>query len=266
MQIKDLIPPIAYRLASRLRLGQYGWFGDFPTWADAEKSSTGYDADTILQKVKDALLKVKSGEAAFERDSVLFDKIEYSWPLLSGLMWAAAQFKGELRVIDFGGSLGSTYFQNRKFLKDLPRVQWDVVEQAQFVECGNRYFASEELKFYNDFEDCFDRQSPQVILFSCVLQYLAKPFDVIKQVMQFNPKFIIVDNMPFLKTGKPRITVQKVDPSIYLASYPCWMLDRAAFLDAFRTYELIESFESPLSIRLDGDIIHYEGFIFKAKE
>ena len=73
-------------------------------------------AQDILDKVLAATLKVKQGQAVFERDSVLFDEIEYSWPLLAGLMWAAASNGGKLNVLDFGGALGSSYYQNRKFL------------------------------------------------------------------------------------------------------------------------------------------------------
>ena len=45
-------------------------------------------------------MKVKKGEAVYERDSMIFDQIEYSWPVLFGLMWAAAQNSGYLKVLD----------------------------------------------------------------------------------------------------------------------------------------------------------------------
>jgi len=47
---------------------------------EAMELSTGYDSERILGKVRDSLLKVKRGEAVYERDSVLFDKVQYSWP------------------------------------------------------------------------------------------------------------------------------------------------------------------------------------------
>lgn len=230
------------------------------------RHSEGYDSAIIADKVKEALLKVKNGEAAFERDSVVFDKIEYSWPLLAGLMWAAARNKGVLNVLDFGGSLGGTYFQNRNFFDGLVEVHWSVVEQQKFVDNGNSFFSNEELKFYENLEQCFAKQTPQVVLFSCVLQYLAQPFEMIERVMKLNPEFIVVDNMPFVKDGGNRITVQKVDPVIYTGSYPCWILDKSVFLQAFKSYEMVENFESQLSINLDNETIIYEGFIFKRKE
>jgi len=119
-----------------LLLKGYGWYSDFATWEEAKKKSGGYEAESILQKVKESLLKVKNGEAVYERDSVIFDKIEYSWELLAFLMWVAAQNGGKLNLIDFGGSFGSTYFQNKKFLEKLTNVSWNIVEQQNYVKVG----------------------------------------------------------------------------------------------------------------------------------
>lgn len=55
-----------------------GWFGNYPTWNDAQKECSGYENKVILEVVKNAILKVKNGEAVYERDSVLFDEIQES--------------------------------------------------------------------------------------------------------------------------------------------------------------------------------------------
>ena len=52
---------------------QIEFVGNYSSWAEARANSTGYDSEVILNKTKDALLKVKRGEAAYERDSVTFD-------------------------------------------------------------------------------------------------------------------------------------------------------------------------------------------------
>ena len=114
---------------------RHGFSGNFSSWNEAAAMATGYQAAPILDKVKTAVLKVKRGEAVYERDSVLFNEVEYSWPLLATLNWIAAQNNGGLKVVDFGGSLGSSYFQNRKFLEPLD-IKWNVIEQENFVKAG----------------------------------------------------------------------------------------------------------------------------------
>ncbi len=92
--IKSLVPPIALTVLKRIKSSKYGWHGNYKTWQEAQNASTGYDSDEIIQKVRNSLLKVKNGEAVYERDSVIFDEIQYSWPLLAGLMFASAKSGG----------------------------------------------------------------------------------------------------------------------------------------------------------------------------
>src|SRR5450755_262798 len=89
--------------------------GDYPSFAEARARSNGYEASVILERTRTALHRVLRGEAAFERDSVTFDKLELQWPLLAMLLRVAAENGGQLSVLDFGGSLGSTYYQCRGF-------------------------------------------------------------------------------------------------------------------------------------------------------
>ena len=77
--IKAITPPIIISLFLKLKnsvQGQLIWSGDYKTWEDAQARCTGYDSEIILDKVKNSLLKVKNGEAIYERDSVLFDEIQ----------------------------------------------------------------------------------------------------------------------------------------------------------------------------------------------
>ena len=72
---------------------------------------------------------MKRGEAVYERDSVIFDHIEYSFPVLCGLLRAAVEDDGKLNVLDFGGSLGSSYYQKKGFLAVCKHLRWSIIEQ-----------------------------------------------------------------------------------------------------------------------------------------
>ena len=73
--------------------------------------------------------------------------------LLSGLLWIAVRNNGKLNVLDFGGSLGSSYFQNKFFLDNLTDVNWCIVEQPEFVRTGNEYFDDQKTSFFNSIEE-----------------------------------------------------------------------------------------------------------------
>jgi putative methyltransferase (TIGR04325 family) len=249
-------PPFLVQLAKsagRLIYNQsadiFGLSGDYHNWDEALAASKGYASEIILEKTKSALLRVKNGEAVYERDSVLFDEIKYSWPVLAGLMWVAAGNGGRLNVLDLGGSLGSTYFQNRKFLQALPEVRWNIIEQAGHVETGKIWFEDDYLRFYAEIADCLEDTQPNVVLLSGILQYLENPHKVFNQIMALSSNHIIIDRTPFWDGPKDRLCVQKVPPSIYAVSYPCWIFSRPQF-DAFlnETWQIITDFSSVESL------------------
>jgi len=223
-----------------------GLTGDYSSWEEAKQASTGYDSKIILEKTKESLLKVKRGEATYERDSVLFKDLQYAWPLLAGLMWVAAQSRGRLNVLDFGGSLGSTYYQNRSFLGNLPEIQWNIIEQPAHVKVGKEYFEDEVLKFFPNIEICLSETKPNVILLSSVLQYLESPYDMLNKLLDLPSDYVIIDRTPFWDGSTDRLGVQQVPPSIYPASYPCWIFSEQNFLKYIqnRNFEIVAEFQS----------------------
>ncbi len=262
--VKGIAPPVLLDIYRGLSDNKVIYSGNYKTWDDARRASGGYDSDGILDKVKDALLKVKNGQAVYERDSVLFNKIQYSWPLLAGLLWITSQEDNCLNLVDFGGSLGSSYYQNKKFLAYLRVVKWNIIEQKKFVECGKRYFENEHLKFYYRLEDCLKEQKSNTILLSSVIQYLEKPYDLLKEVIEKRLKYMLFDRTPFFLEGEDRITVQKVPAEIYRASYPAWFFNQEKFLDFISPeYELIADFESADRANIPS---MFKGFIFKLKD
>jgi putative methyltransferase (TIGR04325 family) len=173
------------------------------------------------------LEKVQSGEAVYERDSVLFDKVEHSFPLLVVLMKAAAENNGKLTVLDFGGSLGSSYFQCKHLLPNNLDLTWCVVEQKQFVNRGREVFESEELKFFFSIAECTAQYVPDVVLFASVLQYLEHADQIIDAAVATGAEYIAIDRTPFVAFDVDWLCVQHVPASIYKASYPCVMLSES---------------------------------------
>lgn len=259
--IRDILPPALFKLIARSPIRRYGWSGNYSSWQIAQQKATGYDSAIILDKVKNSLLKVKNGEALYERDSVLFDRIEYDWPVLSGLMWVAAQRQGRLSVLDFGGSLGSSFFQNKKFLSELSQVEWSVVEQAHFVETGINHFQDEQLRFFSTCEQCLIERKPNVILVSSVLSYIEKPYELLEYLWSLDIEFMIIDRVPVIDGKRDHIKLQKVNPVIYPASYPAWFFSKSGFLEKMnRMFEIHETYNCQISLDLSMDFI---GLILK---
>jgi len=149
------------------------YVGDFASWEDACRCCRqGYGDDVILDKVSAATREVVAGRAGFERDSVLFYHAEYNWPLLTALWRLRAQYHNGIGVLDFGGALGSTYWQNRKMFEGIGRLRWSVVEQPKTVACGQKEFQNEQLVFYESVDECFTREKIDLVFLGSVLNYV----------------------------------------------------------------------------------------------
>jgi putative methyltransferase (TIGR04325 family) len=203
----------------RLGFGGNKFKHGYSSWDEAQANCSGYDAQSITDTVVSASRAVRDGKAAYERDGVLFDKIEYSWPLLAALMGTPRK-GNELRVLDWGGSLGSTYRQNKElfFLAGLD-VQWTVIEQSHFVEIGLKEFQTKELTFVANADD-FSGKGFDVVLFASSICYLENPSVAIQQAVGLNPSRLIFDRTPESKSKKDLIGVQKVGSGIFKASFP----------------------------------------------
>ena len=246
----------------------YGWKGNYPGWKAAMQDCNGYNAGNILEKVKNAtFLANQSNDSLYERDSVLFDKPEYSFPLLSYLLLAEISSPKNLNVIDFGGSLGSSYRQYQLFLKRLENVRWNVVEQADFVAAGNKYFSDENLKFFPSIDACVSHEGkPDILVISCTLPYLEYPYQILNEIINHKIRYIVIDNTPFNFVDKDRITVQKVNPLIYEASYPCWFLSYEKVKKQIcEHYSILAEHMNESVIYLDGRAIRYQGFLAELK-
>lgn len=268
-RIKNLLPPLlvnGWRQVVRKKREPIRFTGNYKSWEEAEKESTGYATPEILEKTCTALLKVKAGKAAFERDSVTFDVMQHEFQLLDGLSRAAAADAGHLSVLDFGGSLGSTYFQCRRFLSGVKALRWSVVDQPAQVACGKADFANEELHFYSTIEECLHEEHPNVLLLSSVIQYLAEPYAFLESATKHQIPYIIIERTAFTRSGRDRLTVQHVPAWIYDASYPAWFLSEPSFREIFASrYELVCEYVAAEELHPRGEKALFKGFQFHVK-
>ena len=268
---EQLVPP---RLKDRLAIALHRWRGDatifegdYASWDEAARATTGYAAPAILERTRQAAITAKSDPGVFERDSVILPQPEYSLPLLASLMWVALREGGRLDVVDFGGSLGSSFFQLRRFLAAVPELRWAVVEQPHYVDCGNRDLAGDGLSFHRSVEDALRKLRPSVLLFSSVLQYLPTPHATLEQLLSNGFSYVILDRTAFHEGARDRLTVQQNPASIYPASYPAWFFAEGPLRDIFLDqYRLVYDFAGQDRALLAGSRTYHRGYLYERVE
>jgi putative methyltransferase (TIGR04325 family) len=162
---------------------------------------------------------------------VLFDEPAYPFELLTAILRLGLRDQRAVRVLDFGGSLGSTYRQCRPLLDGVRGLRWTVVEQPDFVSLGNREFATAELAFAATLEEGCADGPPDLILASGVLQYLEDPAGMFRRLLAIEARTLLLDRTPMTGDAEHSLCIQHVPASIYEASYPCWLLSRRRLRD-----------------------------------
>jgi putative methyltransferase (TIGR04325 family) len=234
------------------------------SWGAAQDQSSGYDANEILVKVQASTEAVLRGDAAFERDGVAFDSPEYRWPVLAGLLEVAAR-EGELKVLDFGGSLGSAYWQHRKFFSGL-KVSWGVIEQPGFITAGKELNQS-SIDFFSNVTDYLESFTPNVILLSSVLQYLPNPEQTLSELLATSANTLILDRTPMSAADSNIPCLQIVPPHIYAGSYPAWVFSKNWLRTQLAGWEIIAEFDGiePLGRTKKGVHFGWDGLIARRK-
>jgi putative methyltransferase (TIGR04325 family) len=227
--LRALLPGRVRRVLRRIGRAPL-YRGDYASWTEARRASRGYDDAAIINKVIAAARDVRDGRAAWERDTVLFQEPMANEPLLKALRHVATANAGRLNLVDFGGALGSTWWQHRPWLGDLEEVRWSVIEQPPLVAAGQREFTISPVRFYGSLDECCASERPTAILLSSVLPYLENPHALLAAIRARPFRHVIIDRTGFVTRGRDRLTVQRVPASIYDASYPCWFFDRANLL------------------------------------
>lgn len=242
------------------------FLGDYSSWREASVEAAGYDEVGIFKNACAAARAVQSGEAAFDRDGVLFDEKDYPFPLLCGLMRCAATSKGRLHVLDFGGAFGSTFMQCREFFGNLPDTRWQVVEQAHYVNWARENIDVPTLGFSSTLQEAFQLFEPNVLLFSGVLQYLEDPVKTLQNALRSSVQYVIIDRTPFIAGPRSMITIQEVPRSLVESSYPAWLFRQAELTAPIfdSGFKLLAEF--PALDRTAGGIgrrVEFKGLIFE---
>lgn len=266
--LRDLAPPGVIRRGGyflrRWRGDGTVFTGNYSVWIEAARAANGYADPAILERTRQATALARNDPSVFERDSVILPRPQYPLGTLAALLHIANLRGGCLRALDFGGALGSTYFQLRPFLAPLRDVRWAVIEQSHYVECGRKEFADDRLCFHRDVASALAAGEYDVLLLSCVLQYLPDPHRMLDELLSHRIAFVLLDRTALHSGPQDRLTVQHNPATIQPASYPAWFFNEQRLLAHFSgTHRLIYHFESGDKVLHLGAPSRYRGYLYE---
>jgi putative methyltransferase (TIGR04325 family) len=215
--------------------------GPYRSWIIAQRKSIGYNDSNIISKVRKSALIAKNSKSKFEIDSIIFSK-PYRNIKFEKILANLAKKKKSIKIIDFGGSLGSTYYRYRDIFSSQKKVKWSIIEQKAFVEIGKKEFKDKNLDFYYNLEEFINKninKQIDIFLLSSSLQYIKNYKKIINKVNKLNVNYVIILKTPMKLSKKNEIYVEKVPEQIYGTSYSSWVFSKVKLINSFTNYKLV---------------------------
>jgi putative methyltransferase (TIGR04325 family) len=201
-------------------------FNIVKSWNEALELAKGYQDQKLIEYYVDNMrssepwnkwkLSGKTEAQLSERETVF----------LLFLMIALADLKKDkIFILDIGG--GNGYFAHvaRKMLPHI-ELNWLILESEG---CANAYKQFESVSNIRWTHELGNETTPDITIFSCSLQYLEKPFEVLDHAIAIS-RWLLLMRLPLTDEQINQVTVQKVYYEPHDFSWPCWFFSKELFL------------------------------------
>lgn len=219
-------------------------FTSCTNWAEAIKQSNSFDSNAWIEKLRVSAGLVRDGKAAYERDTVIFSEIEYCMPLINSLL-EVAKSSDNLCIIDYGGSLGTTFHQNYTQLSQFTKkIDWRIVELPKIASLGRQEFTNKYLSFYDNIDDA-KSDEVNAILFCGSINYIEDCYNLLIKAIALKVPHIIFDRTSIANGSIDTFHIQHVFPPILRGDFPIRNIAFNNLLDVFeKNYTLINKWEN----------------------
>ncbi len=207
------------------------WSGSYPDWEAAARACRKISLEGQRRAYERALGEVLDGRALFERDSLLQHQPVTCWPLMLALRDLQARGTLQPTILDYGGGLGSVYFQHRAWWSADRPVTWNVVELPEIAATGQRLVQDSQLRFFDSLEEVVHQQPPDLILAAGIMPMVPSPEALLDTLASLGASWVFLDRIPVThRQGQTLITRQVVPRCIYESESPFWFFDESSLL------------------------------------
>lgn len=239
--LRYFLPPFVVDVLHFLEKSRVGFSGKYSEFNEALQNSTSYESPAI---VEDYILEFK--KIVSERQQLNYLNFDSrSVRILAALRLAENGLSNKkIRVLDYGGGLGTHYFKVFEPLKDFLE-DYVILETPLVAERFSEL--NKQIEYVTELENTAP-MSFDICLASCSIPYVENPYLTLAEIMKCS-KYLILDRMPFVDSiNSDVLKLQKSKTSKHSrVSYPAWLMSRSKFLSFCDEYghEIISTWEVP---------------------
>jgi putative methyltransferase (TIGR04325 family) len=269
--LMDWIPPAAQRAGSAaldvVRPAAFEYVGD--AWPDGSVSG-GWDAPGVAaarerswQRFVESLASTDPmglDAADLARPWHLNLEVQTLYTTFAYALAVAAVNRHRIRVLDWGGELGTYVLLARKLVPDV-EIEWHCADLPGVVELGRRL--NPDVIFHDD--GSWKELKYDLVFSSSSLQYLPDWRPTLADLARASADWMYLTRMPFVRRSPSFVALQRVKE--YRTEVLGWVLNRDAFVDSATAggHRLVQSFVNHRGprIRRAPEQNLYMGFLFR---
>ena len=216
-----------------------GYYAPLPSWIEAARCcGQAYEAASVVERYRQAARHARVQHGPKKPIG------SYAMRQLAALhhAWLALGRPNPLRVLDFGGALGTHFHALADHWPWVP-VYWTVCETAAVATAGQAEFELDmplghQLRFNATASEILD-SGADVVLASCSLQYLENWQEMLR-LFRASP-WLILDRVPLVEHATDLIDIQVVPASYTDTRYQGWKFAASSWLPRLKEagFELV---------------------------
>lgn len=167
------------------------WEGVYSNFQDVPEIGPGFRGGKWIEN---SLKKIYALREIAEKENIIPEVTRYRESILPVVASMAYNEKGEIKILDFGGSLGFTYYQVIQSLPSAENFEFHIVENEAVCEAGREFFKqNEKIIFYSDLPNSNKRFD--IIHMSSSIHYVEKWQDIIARMRLYQPRYILFTDL-----------------------------------------------------------------------
>lgn len=228
LDLTELSRRLGTQLATEPFYVSPGYYAPLSSWSEACRCcGKAYQAASVVERYRENAHKTTLQHGPEQPIGT------YALRQLAALQhaWIGLGSPNPLRVLDFGGALGSHFHALAAHWPWAP-LQWTVCETPAVVTAGRAEFEQEmpkgnQLKFINDAKEALDN-GVDVVIASCSIQYV-EDWRGMLNLFSVAP-WLILDRVPLVNHPEDLIDIQVVPASYTDTRYPGWKFSASNWL------------------------------------
>ena len=169
------------------------WEGVYDSFLDVPVAGPGFSGSDWIENSSEKLAGFKSLAG---NSSTVPSVIGYTDSLLPVIAGIVQGNRKKIKILDFGGGLGFSFYQVRDALASAENFELHVVDIEEVCTAGKNLFRDEpQIEFHSSLTD-LEEESFDIVHIGSSLQYIEKWQDQLSVLCRLNPEYILMANIP----------------------------------------------------------------------